>query len=222
MFEQIKKDQVNQPPEDIFSTTEKPAAVAGTPPAQPVSPTPPPPIPPAPGPVQPLKSLKDLQVEPEQLTTGVKKKSKILPMIIIIGLVIILGVLGYFVYAKFFSPTVINQNQNIAGENLNQQNLNNAPVVPVNINTTPSAVNENVNKVIDSDHDGLTDEEEATLGTNPNEVDTDGDNLYDYEEVKVYQTDPLNPDTDGDGYLDGEELLHGYNPKGPGKLLQLP
>ena len=50
-------------------------------------------------------------------------------------------------------------------------------------------------------------------------ADSDGDKLSDYDEVKTYGTDPLNPDTDADGYLDGEEVLNGYNPKGPGKLL---
>jgi hypothetical protein len=41
----------------------------------------------------------------------------------------------------------------------------------------------------DADHDGLTDAEETTLGT-----------------------DPLKPDTDGDGLLDGWEVKHGLNP----------
>lgn len=73
----------------------------------------------------------------------------------------------------------------------------------------------------DTDGDGLTDEEEVELGTNPNKIDTDEDGLFDREEVKVYGTDPLNPDTDGDGYSDGEEVDSGYNPKGEGKLYDL-
>jgi hypothetical protein len=74
-------------------------------------------------------------------------------------------------------------------------------------------------KPVDSDLDGLTDAEETNLGTNMLNADSDGDKLSDYDEVKTYGTDPLNPDTDADGYLDGEEVLNGYNPKGPGKLL---
>ncbi|MCK4553375.1 hypothetical protein KAU19_00220 [Candidatus Parcubacteria bacterium] len=70
----------------------------------------------------------------------------------------------------------------------------------------------------DSDQDGLTDEEEKQLGTDPNSVDSDDDGLFDREEVEVYQTDPLNPDTDGDGFSDGDEVKDGYNPKGAGKL----
>ena len=74
---------------------------------------------------------------------------------------------------------------------------------------------------LDSDQDGLTDEEEAALGTNANNIDSDQDGLTDREEVKVYQTDPLNSDTDGDGYKDGEEIAGDYNPKGQGKLLEI-
>jgi hypothetical protein len=32
----------------------------------------------------------------------------------------------------------------------------------------------------------------------------------------------LNPDTDGDTYKDGDEVKKGYNPSGPGQLLQIP
>lgn len=70
----------------------------------------------------------------------------------------------------------------------------------------------------DTDHDGLTDEEEIMLGTNPSLVDTDRDGLFDYEEVKVYKTDPRKSDTDGDGFTDGQEVKNGYNPNGPGSL----
>ncbi len=45
------------------------------------------------------------------------------------------------------------------------------------------------------------------------EVDTDGDGLLDDEEPD-YNTDPNNPDTDGDGLLDGTEVL-GDNPTSP-------
>ena len=73
----------------------------------------------------------------------------------------------------------------------------------------------------DSDKDGLTDTEEESYGTDPFEPDSDGDNLFDREEVKVWHTNPLNPDSDSDGYLDGDEVESGYNPLGPGKLLDL-
>lgn len=75
---------------------------------------------------------------------------------------------------------------------------------------------------VDTDGDGLLDSEEQSLGTSALSSDTDSDGLFDRDEVRVYQTDPLNPDTDADGYPDGVEVQNGYNPKGPGQLLELP
>ncbi len=66
---------------------------------------------------------------------------------------------------------------------------------------------------LDSDGDGLTDEEEAKLGTDPFNPDTDGDGLTDYEEVRIYFTDPLNWDTDYDSLSDGDEVhVHKTDP----------
>jgi outer membrane protein OmpA-like peptidoglycan-associated protein len=59
----------------------------------------------------------------------------------------------------------------------------------------------------DDDGDGLSNGEEARLGTDPLNPDSDGDGLSDGDEVKVYHTNPLNPDTDGDGLPDGEEVF---------------
>ncbi|WP_235734866.1 Ig-like domain-containing protein [Nocardioides alcanivorans] len=71
---------------------------------------------------------------------------------------------------------------------------------------------------IDSDGDGLSDEEEDELGTDPNNPDTDGDGLSDYEEVHGTEnpfgnepTDPLEADSDGDGLTDGEEVTGSEN-----------
>ena len=74
---------------------------------------------------------------------------------------------------------------------------------------------------LDTDNDGLSDQEEITLGTDINSVDTDNDGLFDREEVYVYKTDPTNEDTDGDGFLDGAEVRDGYNPNGSGKLYEI-
>jgi hypothetical protein len=70
----------------------------------------------------------------------------------------------------------------------------------------------------DADNDSVTDAQETTYGTNPNNADTDTDGLNDFREIFIYGTDPLDNDTDGDTFLDGEEVDHDYNPKGPGKL----
>ncbi len=69
---------------------------------------------------------------------------------------------------------------------------------------------------IDSDGDGLSDDEESDLGTEINNPDSDGDGLSDGEEVNYYLTNPLNPDSDGDGYDDGEEVNAGTDPGNSG------
>ncbi|MCF6377565.1 Ig-like domain-containing protein [Nocardioides KLBMP 9356] len=68
----------------------------------------------------------------------------------------------------------------------------------------------------DPDGDGLPTGQENTIGTNPNDPDTDDDGLSDGTEVNTTHTDPLNPDTDGDGLTDGAEVnTHGTDPLDP-------
>ncbi|MDD5627013.1 MAG: hypothetical protein PHW01_03350 [Patescibacteria group bacterium] len=67
----------------------------------------------------------------------------------------------------------------------------------------------------DDDHDGLTNHQEESAHTNPDDPDTDHDGLDDYQEVRIYKTDPNNPDTDGDGMMDGPEVYAGRNPLVP-------
>nr|WP_231123975.1 hypothetical protein [Nocardioides sambongensis] len=69
----------------------------------------------------------------------------------------------------------------------------------------------------DNDDDGLTNDEEADLGTKPGNPDTDGDGLDDGDEVEA-GTDPLNPDTDGDGIGDGDEVEAGTDPNDPSSI----
>lgn len=66
-------------------------------------------------------------------------------------------------------------------------------------------------KDVDTDGDGLFDEQEAVLGTDPEKADTDGDGLNDLVEDED-GTDPLSDDGDGDGYLDPWELTEGTDP----------
>ena len=62
--------------------------------------------------------------------------------------------------------------------------------------------------VLDSDDDGLFDQEEAKIyGTEPFAADTDLDGLSDGDEVQLYNSDPVLVDTDGDGLSDGDEVL---------------
>jgi hypothetical protein len=44
-------------------------------------------------------------------------------------------------------------------------------------------------------------------------IDTDGDGIFDADEIKNYHTDPNTADTDGDGATDGWEIAHGFNPR---------
>ncbi|QNN54102.1 hypothetical protein [Nocardioides mesophilus] len=69
--------------------------------------------------------------------------------------------------------------------------------------------------VPDDDADGLTNAEESTLGTDPNDPDTDRDRLSDLQEVTGSSngkygnlaTDPTAKDSDEDGLGDGREVL---------------
>ncbi len=59
----------------------------------------------------------------------------------------------------------------------------------------------------DIDGDGLSNDEEEKLGTNPYDVDTDGDLLTDWHESTNLHSDPRMMDTDGDGLTDYEEAI---------------
>ncbi|MEK4235841.1 Ig-like domain-containing protein [Paenibacillus sp. FSL H7-0714] len=85
----------------------------------------------------------------------------------------------------------------------------------------------------DDDNDGLTDEQEIVLGTDPKKADTDGDGINDKDDPfptdatkpgKVGDEldtdgdgipDSLDPDDDNDGLTDEQELINGTNPKHP-------
>jgi Tol biopolymer transport system component len=86
--------------------------------------------------------------------------------------------------------------------------------------------------LFDSDYDGLNDGLEmgiSSMGdldnsttTNPMNIDTDGDELLEFEEDKNLngrvdpgETDPNIPDSDGDGLVDGIERIFGYDPLNP-------
>lgn len=181
--------------------------------------------------------------------TSISAKGKILKIALIIILVILLLGLIYLVYNKFLAgkSTVSNlsadtkknstttaakvstsseSNKQEFGQDLNKTETATStvpvseeevlvPSVPLATTTPPVA------KLIDTDSDGLSDEEELVLGTDINLSDTDSDGLSDYEEVQIYKTNPLKADTDGDTYNDGQEVKTGYNPLGAGKLIDL-
>lgn len=187
-------------------------------------------------------------------------KGKVLKVVLVTVLVILLLGLLYLIYDKFIAnktdmplesevPVVNIVENDEAPEpatttptttpEISTGPVSDEPIITPSIplvTTTPP-----ISNLIDTDSDGLTDEQERVLGTdinnkdtdgdgltdyeevniyntNPLKVDTDGDGLSDYEEVKIYRTDPNKADTDGDGYDDKTEIDGGYDPNGPGKL----
>lgn len=78
--------------------------------------------------------------------------------------------------------------------------------------------------------DGLTNLQEFLRGTDPQDADTDDDNLLDGVEtltgIFVSSTDtgtnPTLPDTDGDGINDGDEIGQGSSPVDPGDPTKTP
>lgn len=77
-----------------------------------------------------------------------------------------------------------------------------------------NGLNKTVNDAaLDKDVDGLSNLAEFELGTDPQNVDTDGDGLLDGPEVHTHLTNPKLADTDGDGLSDGDEVnIHHSNP----------
>lgn len=106
---------------------------------------------------------------------------------LIFGIVVLLGVLSYLVYAKYFAQTP-----------------EDAKVPDITVNRPAGNA--------DSDKDGLTDAEETRFATNPAKADTDGDGLADGDEVNIYGSDPLLYDTDSDTFDDGREIARGFSP----------
>jgi len=153
------------------------------------------------------------------------KKAKKIWIIIII--VIILLVVGALVYPSYHAiKNFYSRLQD--GASLEESNKINSNIIPNQENN--QLTDESINKPktnepamatanIDSDQDGLSDKEEMQYRTNSKKADTDADGLFDKEEIFTFHTDPLDSDSDNDGYLDGEEIRGGYDPNGPGKLL---
>jgi hypothetical protein len=177
--------------------------------------------------------------------TGYKTSSPILgKILLIIFILIVVGGIAYGVW-WFFS-----------GRAKTQTSVQNTPVTQEPVvspaTTTSSSLPNEINndsilfgQGVDLDKDGLDDVREKEIGTNPQNPDSDGDNLNDGAEVIVHKSQPLNSDSDGDGLSDGDEYLiwktditnpdsdndtypdgtevkNGYSPLGPGKLFSAP
>ena len=170
------------------------------------------------------KTENDLPQSNEPAELANKKSQKFLYIFIGLIAIVLLLVVGFFIFNYYAG-------NNSAGDLIDEQNVNSEANLGTEIDASQAesetatgqdtVETEAETQLVDTDQDGLTDNEEGIIGTNINSPDTDKDGLFDREEVKVYLTDPLNPDTDNDGYLDGDEVKNGYNPNGPGRLYDI-
>lgn len=123
------------------------------------------------------------------------------------------------------------------GEETNGVDDPSTPYVPVGASDPLDPCDPNpINTVCDSDLDGLSNDDEATAGTDPNNPDTDGDGVTDGEEVTGVDhptttyvptgtsdpndpcdPNPMNPlcDEDGDGISNPDEATLGTDPQNP-------
>lgn len=177
--------------------------------------------------VQPvLKSTEVLPVSGEKKETEPKKSWKeVLQKYKIYAIaalcVLILGPAGYFGFLYF-------SNRQYAPENLLIQNL--SGLNSKKSSATPPHDGETFSdwqvryfgqnceqqnfcgSSNDADRDGLTNEEEYRLGTDPNNADSDNDGLADGDEVHVFGTNPLDAHTAKDQkYTDADYLIGGYS-----------
>lgn len=212
----INNSMLSGEPEDILAdvdSTSPQLNKQATPPQPPMSDI---------GPAQPLTDLPGAEVMAKKHRSGGSKKiyyiigGVVLAAIIVIALIQFNASPTYNEYENFVNDP-INNTQDNTQDDTDQGVIDNTDDTTDNTITEPETV-----PSPDEDGDGLTNDQEAAIGTDPFNPDSDNDGLFDKEEVVVYKTDPLNPDTDGDTYLDGSEVKSGYNPSGPGELLQLP
>jgi hypothetical protein len=87
------------------------------------------------------------------------------------------------------------------------------PEAILNVIYIPAAPTDDV----DLDEDGLSDAQEAAIGTDPANPDTDEDGLFDEAEATA-GTDPTLADSDGDGFGDNAEVANGTDPNDPASV----
>lgn len=215
-------------PQDMFSEVE-PAAPSGGPASAASGQMPP--LPPKPAVFQPKTSVPAAPAGalPPESGSGNLKRALVLGGLVLALAAIVGG--GWYGYKKFSQQEPLSADQatntDAAGNDAaaGQETIadqpattnNDDPTEPATGNPAATTTGQAV-RAADADDDGLSDEEEARVGTDPNSPDSDNDGLFDREEVGVYGSDPLKADTDGDGFNDGQEVKGGYNPLGWGKL----
>lgn len=149
--------------------------------------------------------------------------------LVIIGLgVIFIGVLIYLSYRFIISPTAGNNPANQPAATEQKKTATTAPaIIPTVVPTTTSAVmtistpSEIATSTV-ATSSLMAEESSGQDGSNlPPLLDSDNDGLLDEEEV-LLGTSATSTDSDGDKYTDSVELAKGYNPAGSGKLADNP
>ncbi|MAG11380.1 MAG: hypothetical protein CMI52_01050 [Parcubacteria group bacterium] len=126
------------------------------------------------------------------------------------GVILVVSLLGFGLYALFFSPDEDQQKPSkvsgvstyVIPEFDQKEGDKDASVEAL------KDMQEGWVKLGDRDGDGLSDQEELELGTDPDLQDSDGDMLADGQEI-AKGTDPLHSDTDGDGISDWNDKDNG-------------
>ncbi len=148
-------------------------------------------------------------------------------MVVVVGFILIGS--GWFVYRVFTKDTTEPEVSPLEDVPLENETPVTVPIItpPLEEVITPTSSSDAVDQEIilgesiDSDGDGVKDNREVEIGTNPSNWDTDNDELSDGEELLIWHTNPKSDDSDGDTYKDGTEVKAGYNPSGPGRLAEM-
>lgn len=129
----------------------------------------------------------------------------------IVGAIVILGVIGFFIFNSSFEETggitndfFGNNEKNLQKQECPYECCSEGTYYEKTCLLDYQCIS-NSCQPIDSDGDNLKDIEEKQIGTNPNSFDTDGDTLGDYQEYKILGTNPLNKNTDKDRYGDAND-----------------
>jgi len=144
--------------------------------------------------------------------------NKTLAIVSVILFLILISTGTYFIYGawqKNQAQTTKSDDQNIVTINQNaNQNLNTTRNINVNTNTNTndnSNINDNINNNSNENINTNTSPSIDQLVPPPASGDADRDGLTDLEEALI-GTSASSPDSDVDGYLDSEEIINGYNP----------
>jgi hypothetical protein len=133
-----------------------------------------------------------------------KKKGKIFPVIVIVVLLGLLVFSGWLLYESYFKqPAVI-----ISVEE--EKPIVEEEIIPVEEPIVPEEIVEELEQVEIPIEPVINEPEIKSLAMMLG-VDSDQDGLTDDEELLI-KTDPAKPDTDADGFLDGQEVVGLYNP----------